>query len=496
MDQIEINKKAMENIYALEDSAAIFMEAAQDFNTEPDPMDDLGVVAPDDLMDVSVSPEPSYGNLPTNDDEMDPETQKFVVEEFARLCAQDAKKTISTADIPNYATRIMVDHGIMNAGSFLEKLMLGAEERNASQNVSEAQPNGAAAEDIMPANSAPSIDEPVGAEPLTAAPATPAPEPSLTANADDGGLVGDLDLGLGGAPEDSLVGDLNLGGEPAPEGDLGLEAAPAPEGDLAAPAEGESGEGDDLLAGLEDLDFGDENSEGGNAAGEGEGDVMDLGLGNAGGENDSEPAVSSDDEPAESKEPKDDVADTKDENDEDKPSKVEAQLESLCNDFAAKHREARVTAIVESFQKYRKARDNRAKMEANEKKVDAKLESILGRFDKPDGKSLDAKLESILSSVPAAKKKNSLHARLESILASVPEAKSPLTTRLEAILDSVPAGGETAGAEKPAEAADTVKESVPAEPEATVETPAAVEASAKVESLDEQLNAIIESVKK
>ena len=260
MNQEETNTQAMANIFAIEDSKDLF-EAIGALNDDqmagvtedPNSME----YGPDDMMRVIPgSTDPYAGQSMVSQAQQEPtvDDQRFVIDRFSELMANEHKNVVDTASIDGLSPIIQAELGTgkMNVNQFLTDMKTAASQRLASQNVSEALPSGAAADGIEPqgADTAAAPADPnagtMGTPPMEPAPGGIAVEPSLDAiGADDG--LGDF----GAAPADDGLGLDNIPSEG--DGELG------PEG------------GDDLGAMASDEDFGadgfDSGSEGGDTLG-------------------------------------------------------------------------------------------------------------------------------------------------------------------------------------------------------------------------------------
>lgn len=293
MTQAEQNKKAMDAIFALEDSKELF-EAIGGLNDDTG-FDSAGMAQTeepeygvDDMLTVVPgSTDPFAGQSITTQQEPSDEEKRFVIDQFAEQMAK-AHKTIVDKDAIDTFAPIIQDKVSMNVNQFLTDVQNAAAQRLSSQNVSDAQPSGANPDESLALADQQQQGADMGAPAMEPAPGGIAPEPSLDANVGDSmGMDGAQtdDLGLDGiAPMDDGFGDFGAD-EPAPEGgdDLGLDDITDvdAEGDLGgdelggedAGAEGDLG-GDELgLDGISDMD-----AEGGDDIGAGEGDG-ELGAG-------------------------------------------------------------------------------------------------------------------------------------------------------------------------------------------------------------------------
>lgn len=276
MTQAEMNSKAMADIFALDDAKPMFEAFGNSLDLGIDPVEDDSPKSFDDLLEVNPSNVPSESEMfmQEGDDLQDPETQKFVVDKFAEVAMSRTGGSISPADLDDVATVI---HGFGIKGdvrSFLEKAMQDAVQKQQSQNVSEAQPEGTVADFSTESGAAPAepVDAGIGADVPAMDPMAPTAEPTLEPNAgetDDLGPIGG-DAGLEPLPDDGLGADAGLGDETGLDGlgDLGGEGADVggdeglgDEGGIDLGGDETEGGDDELgeldagnLEGLEDLD--------------------------------------------------------------------------------------------------------------------------------------------------------------------------------------------------------------------------------------------------
>ena len=294
MSQEEINTKAMANIFAIEDSKDLF-EAIGDLNDDPmmggqaEPehgVDDMLTVIPG-------STDPFAGQSITSQAQQEPsdEDKMFVIDRFAELMANDHKNVVTPNEIDVYSPIIQKEVGFrVPVQQFLTDVETVANQRLSAQNVSEAQPTGAATNEIAPqsaaAPEAPVDPTAMGTPAMEPAPGGIAPEPSLDANVGDVPPAGD-DLGLGAISDDAGLGDLG-GEEPAADagsaiddelGSIGDEgdaaAAPAEGGEDTGTAgsEGDALGGENNLDSISDEDFGSEEDTGDAGSDEGKSDA-------------------------------------------------------------------------------------------------------------------------------------------------------------------------------------------------------------------------------
>jgi len=283
MNQEEKNTQAMANIFAIEDSKDLF-EAIGALNDDQmgGVTDDPNSVeyGPDDMMRVipgSTDPYAGQSMMPQAQQEPSVDDQRFVIDRFSELMANEHKNVVDTASIDSLSPIIQAELGAnkMNVNQFLTDMQTAATQRLASQNVSEALPTGASTDEIAP-QGAENAEAPVdpnavnmGTPPMEPAPGGVAVEPSLDAiGADDG--LGDF----GATPADDGFGldnipaeggdELGLGAEGGD--DLGLDGIPAEGGDELGLDEIPSEDTGD--AGLGDSDNGvDEGAEGADEVG-------------------------------------------------------------------------------------------------------------------------------------------------------------------------------------------------------------------------------------
>ena len=265
----EMNKKAIADLFCLEDSRAA-CEAIGGLGLNPgdEATDDPLEYTPDNILDVTVNENPD--GMPAfpqvGQSEMDDETKAFVVDELSKQLQADGRESLTEEDLVPFAVKIKGENHIsQDLVSFIDQLTSGADARLSTQNTSEAQPNGVATDLTNGGADAPA--EPAapetGADGLPpVAPgglAEPTEAPALDANPE-----GDFALDVPGT-EPAPAGDFNLdvpepGAEVAPEGGDGINLDFGDEGDAAAPAEG------DATDTIGELNFGDEGAEGGEAA--------------------------------------------------------------------------------------------------------------------------------------------------------------------------------------------------------------------------------------
>ena len=499
MTQAELNKKAMADIFALEDSKDLF-EAIGGLNDEQafsaDPADtEYGV---DDMLTVIPgSTDPFAGQSIMSQEQQEPsaEDKKFVIDRFSELMAKDHKDVVSPTEIDSYTPIIQKEVGMrMNVNQFLTDIMNSATQRLSAQNVSEAQPTGAATDEIAPQGTAP--EAPVD----PAAMGTPAMEPA------PGGVVAEPSL------------DANVGTEPAPEDDLGLGELDGGDAGLDDFGAEPASEGDDLGLGDISDDAGlDTPVEGGDDLGLGDADTEpsteggdDLGLGEEGGAEGAEGGAEggeegaatpgdddelfggsnldsmSDDEFGGDDEGNSDSGDVPSENDdaefEAEMAKNKAILESIHAKYVEDSAREHVRTLVESYVRTKKA-EKQAQLEAAEaersqfeakadkmrnelgdkvatlveaeskKKTAVILENAARAFDG----AMKRKTEAAKAKKDASRK---LAAKLEAISANFHKvsAKEAAVKKLNAKLESISAKYAKKGSKAPK--ADAAKEDV------------------------------------
>jgi hypothetical protein len=306
-NEATIQQKAMQDIFALDEAVSQFESFGSQLDLGLPPAEDDSPKSFSDMLEVNPSDEPlEYGeNFASEGDDMqDQQTQKFVVDEFAKKIAELPDGNISPEDITGISAVIQMNNHITgDVRSFIQQTIDHAVQAQQQQNVSEAQPNGTVAQDIAKTGDAGAeagLGDPtaVGGASIPAMdPIDPTAEPSLDANTgDDMGLGLDADVGDPLAGMDNQLGDV---GDPMaePTGDEGIEGAEGGEDPLADMG----GEGD--LGGLDDL------------GGEGEGEAPageDAGDETLGGEGEGE-APAGEDAGAEGGDDLDNLLDSDDE---------------------------------------------------------------------------------------------------------------------------------------------------------------------------------------
>ena len=535
-----MNKKAVADLFCIEDARAV-CEAIGGLGLNPndeatdEPLD----YTPDNILDVTVNENPD--GMPAfpqlGQKEMDGETQAFVVDELAKQLQADGRESLTEEDLIPFMVKIKGENNIsQDLTSFIDQITSNADARLATQNTSEAQPNGVAA-DLTNGGEGEAPVDPTATAGMGELPpeapgglAEPTEAPALDANPDDAFSLDAPGAGPG------AEGDFNLdvpepGAEVGAEGgddsfnlDIGDEGGEAPAGD-----------GTDTIG---ELDFGDEGGEGGEAApaegGEGGSEEDDLfsaldgmsdealddGSADESGEEapaeGGEEATADEEKPAETEANDGDatpvIENPGDQNtatvecgevpptdDEDLDGAVDSQLESIKANYVESIARERVRAVVESYERKRDMAekealcesiiaDYKARHEASDRQ--AMVESTMGEKlselgDKvatlcesaAKSDALDAKFESILGQFKSKKASDTasqaLDAKFESILSKVKNDKA-VDAKLAAIVESVKAP-------KAATKAVPVTKAAPAAPKA---------------GLDAKLESIIASAKK
>ena len=266
----------MQDIFALDDAVSQFESFGSQLDLGLPPVEDDAPKSFDDMLEVNPSNEPmEFGEnfMSEGDDLQDKQTQKFVVDEFAKEAAKLPDGGITAADITGISAVIQMNNHITgDVRSFIQQTIDHAVQAQQQQNVSDAQPNGTVAQDIAKTGDAGAEAEaaPVdgGIPPME--PVDPTAEPSLEPNPDAGleelggdplaEMPGADDLGGGlddiNASLDSEGGEAPVAEDPLASAEdtdvLGGEGEPAPE-EGAEPASAES-ELDNFLDSDDDLD--------------------------------------------------------------------------------------------------------------------------------------------------------------------------------------------------------------------------------------------------
>ena len=260
----EMNKRAVADLFCIEAARAV-CEAIGGLGLNPndeatdEPLD----YTPDNILDVTVNENPD--GMPAfpqlGQEEMDGETQAFVVDELAKELQADGRESLTDEDLIPFMVKIKGENHIsQDLTSFIDQITSNADARLATQNTSEAQPNGVAADLTNGGEGEAPAADPLAAAGMGELPpeapgglAEPTESPALDANPDDA-----FSLDAPGAE-----GDFNLD-VPEPGAEVGSEG-----GDdsfnLDIGDEGGEASADDGTDTIGELDFGDEGGEGGAA---------------------------------------------------------------------------------------------------------------------------------------------------------------------------------------------------------------------------------------
>ena len=323
----EMNKKAVADLFSIEDARAV-CEAigGLGLNQKDEATDEPLDYTPDNILDVTVNENPD--GMPAfpqlGQEEMDGETQAFVVDELAKQLQADGRESLSDEDLIPFAVKIKGENNIsQDLVSFIEQLTSNADTRLATQNTSEAQPNGVATDLSNGSEGTPSPDV---VEPVSDVGALPPEAP--------GGLAEPTETpALNTNPDESF--NLNVPAEsPAAEGDFNIDVPEpgtevSPEGgddsfNLDIGDESDETSADDNMETIGELDFGDEGDKESTEEKNGESEEDDLFSALDGM---SDEAL---DDGAESDETKSDAesSETEDKNEsEDKPAETEANAD-------------------------------------------------------------------------------------------------------------------------------------------------------------------------
>ena len=203
INQAEINKKAMQDIFAMDEAVGQFESFGSQLDLGLPPVEDDAPKSFEDMLDVNPSNEPTESGeyfMNEGDDLQDTATQKFVVDEFAKQLMK-CDDTVSVKDrLPDIAAYIQGTNNIKgDVQSFLRDTIDRATAFQQAQNVSEALPNGVVDPNAQPAAPVDGVVADPTAEGIpTMAPIDPTAEPTLEPNAADEDPLGGLDdLGLG-----------------------------------------------------------------------------------------------------------------------------------------------------------------------------------------------------------------------------------------------------------------------------------------------------------
>ncbi len=223
----EMNKKAVADLFCIEDARAV-CEAIGGLGLNPndeaadEPLD----YTPDNILDVTVNENPD--GMPAfpqlGQKEMDGETQAFVVDELAKQLQADGRESLTEEDLIPFMVKIKGENNIsQDLTSFLDQITSNTDSRLATQNVSEAQPNGVATDLSKGGEGEAPAADPLAAAGMGELPpeapgglAEPTEAPALNANPDDA-----LSLDAPGA-EAGAEGDFNLD-VPEPGAEVGAE---------------------------------------------------------------------------------------------------------------------------------------------------------------------------------------------------------------------------------------------------------------------------------
>jgi len=258
----EMNKKAVADLFCIEDARAV-CEAIGGLGLNPEEGNDEPLeYTPENILDVKINENPD--GMPAfpqvGEEEMDNETKAFVADELAKQLQADGRESLSAEDLIPFVVKIKGENHIsQDLTSFIDQLTSGADARLATQNTSEAQPNGVAT-DLT--NGGEGAQEP-------AVPEAPVPGADTLPPEAPGGLAEPAEApALDTNTDDSFSLDVPAA-EPAPEGDFNLDvpepaAEVAPEGDDSfnldigeePAAEPAADEGTDTIG---ELDFGDDD---------------------------------------------------------------------------------------------------------------------------------------------------------------------------------------------------------------------------------------------
>lgn len=548
-----MNKKAVADLFCIEDARAVCeaiggLGLNQNDEAADEPLD----YTPDNILDVTVNENPD--GMPAfpqlGQKEMDGETQAFVVDELAKQLQADGRESLTEEDLIPFMVKIKGENNIsQDLTSFLDQITSNTDSRLATQNVSEAQPNGVAT-DLSKGGEG--EGEASAADPLAAAGmgelppeapgglAEPTEAPALDANPDDGlgAMSSDGDFGAGGLDAGS-EGEFNLdvpepGAEVGAEGgddsfnlDIGDEGGEAPaddgtdtigeldfgdeggEGGEAAPAEGgERGEGgseeDDLFSALdgmsdEALDDGSDDESGEEALAEGgEGSTADeeKPAETEANDGDATPVIEN---PGDQNTATVECGEVPPTGDEDLDGAVDSQLESIKANYVESIARERVRAVVESYERKRDMAEKEALCESIIADYKARHEAAdrQAMVESTMGEKLSELGDKVATLCESATKSDTLDAKFESILGQFKAKKAGETASqvLDAKLESI------LGKVKNDKAVDAklaaIVESVKAPKAATKAVPVTKAAPAAPKAgLDAKLESIIASAKK
>ena len=488
----EMNKKAVADLFCIEDARAV-CEAIGGLGLNPndeatdEPLD----YTPDNILDVTVNENPD--GMPAfpqlGQKEMDGETQAFVVDELAKQLQADGRESLTEEDLIPFMVKIKGENNIsQDLTSFIDQITSNADARLATQNTSEAQPNGVAA-DLTNGGEGEAPVDPTATAGMGELPpeapgglAEPTEAPALNANPDDAFSLDAPGTEAGAGAEAGAGGDFNLdvpepGAEVGAEGgddsfnlDIGDEGGEAPAGD-----------GTDTIG---ELDFGDEGGEGGEAApaegGEGGSEEDDLfsaldgmsdealddGSADEGGEEapaeGGEGATADEEKPAETEANDGDatpvIENPGDQNtatvecgevpptdDEDLDGAVDSQLESIKANYVESIARERVRAVVESYERKRDMAEREALCESIIADYKARHEASdrQAMVESTMGEKLSELGDKVATLCESAAKSDALDAKFESILGQFKSKKASdtasqaLDAKFESILSKV-----------------------------------------------------------
>ena len=488
----EMNKKAVADLFCIEDARAV-CEAIGGLGLNPndeatdEPLD----YTPDNILDVTVNENPD--GMPAfpqlGQKEMDGETQAFVVDELAKQLQADGRESLTEEDLIPFMVKIKGENNIsQDLTSFIDQITSNADARLATQNTSEAQPNGVAA-DLTNGGEGEAPVDPTATAGMGELPpeapgglAEPTEAPALNANPDDAFSLDAPGTEAGAGAEAGAGGDFNLdvpepGAEVGAEGgddsfnlDIGDEGGEAPAGD-----------GTDTIG---ELDFGDEGGEGGEAApaegGEGGSEEDDLfsaldgmsdealddGSADESGEEapaeGGEGATADEEKPAETEANDGDatpvIENPGDQNtatvecgevpptdDEDLDGAVDSQLESIKANYVESIARERVRAVVESYERKRDMAEREALCESIIADYKARHEASdrQAMVESTMGEKLSELGDKVATLCESAAKSDALDAKFESILGQFKSKKASdtasqaLDAKFESILSKV-----------------------------------------------------------
>ena len=489
----EMNKKAVADLFCIEDARAVCeaiggLGLNQNDEAADEPLD----YTPDNILDVTVNENPD--GMPAfpqlGQKEMDGETQAFVVDELAKQLQADGRESLTEEDLIPFMVKIKGENNIsQDLTSFLDQITSNTDSRLATQNVSEAQPNGVATD-----LSKGSEGEAPAADPLAAAGmgelppeapgglAEPTEAPALNANPDDAFSLDAPGTEAGAGAEAGAGGDFNLD-VPEPGAEVGAEG-----GDdsfnLDIGDEGGEAPADDGTDTIGELDFGDEGGEGGEVApaegGEGGSEEDDLfsaldgmsdealddGSADEGGEEapaeGGEEATADEEKPAETEANDGDatpvIENPGDQNtatvecgevpptgDEDLDGAVDSQLESIKANYVESIARERVRAVVESYERKRDMAEKEALCESIIADYKARHEAAdrQAMVESTMGEKLSELGDKVATLCESAAKSDALDAKFESILGQFKTKKASdtasqaLDAKFESILSKV-----------------------------------------------------------